>query len=254
MAKSLARWSNSILHILIPQHCAMCGDLLDVNEKSICTSCYMSLPFTHIKGVKDNWLERFCWGQLPVRRANAFLKYLPSTDSRMPFIALKYQNRPDIGVYLGRMMAAELCDTDFFSSIDFIVPVPLAEDRLLKRKYNQSTELAKGVSQIVGIPIREDFVKRTVSNVSQTQLTTAQRRQNVKGIFRCATDNVPPGSHILLVDDIFTTGSTLFACAHAFDGIPNVCFSILVLGVSRQHPYYSALDSQLDEDALAPDL
>jgi ComF family protein len=248
----LEQWVKSFMQIMFPCHCAVCGDLLGGEECGICTRCFSSLPFTNIHGSRGNWFERYCWGQLPIHRASAFLKYLPSTDSRSPFVSMKYRNRPDLGELFGFLMAKELADTDFFSQIDYIVPIPLSEERFQQRGYNQSTALARGISKVTGIPIREDLVIRTVSNMSQTTLTTAERHENVKNIFEYVGGDVINDPHILLVDDIFTTGSTMFSCAKALSQISGISFSIIVLGISRQYPYNQSLDNINTEDPLSP--
>jgi ComF family protein len=246
------QWMKALIHIIMPQHCVICNGLLSPDELGLCTSCLENLPYTNLYGIKGNWFERYCWGQIPVVRASAYLKYLPATDSRIPFVALKYNNRPDIARLLGTMMANELVDTDFFSTIDYIVPIPLSKERKNQRGYNQSLEIALGISDVTHIPIREDLVVRKISNETQTHLTSEQRRENVKGIFEYIGHDVVDSPHILLVDDIFTTGSTLFSCAKSFGNIQNIHFSILVLGVSRQYPYFDTLDNHVDEDALLP--
>lgn len=248
----IGRWIKSFFRVILPQHCAVCGALLTIDESCICVSCFARLPFTHLKGKHGNWLERYCWGQIPICRASAYLKYLPLTDSRLPFIALKYKGDFELARYFGKVMATELVNTDFFDGIDYIVPIPLAKDRLRRRGYNQSSEIAKGVSLISGIPVREDLVSRIVSNESQTHFTPLQRRENVKHIFRYIGPDLAPNTHLLLIDDIFTTGSTLFSCAEQFCHIPSVRISILVLGISHIYPYITSLDNVYEEDPLSP--
>jgi len=140
---------------------------------------------------------------------------------------LKYQHRPDIGTKLGRNIGQELKAKGFFSDIDAIVPVPLHWKRWITRGYNQSTQLANGISAVTGLPVEEHLVRRIRNNTTQTGMNSSQRQDNVENIFLSRETCY---HHLLLVDDVLTTGATLTSCAQSIlRQNPKVRFSVLTL-------------------------
>ncbi len=236
MPARFGRLLRDALRVIFPDYCITCGRILNAEEHWICTPCYLELPFTHLRGRSGNVVERLFWGLLPVERANAFLHYDPSSDSKEVFFKLKYHNRPQVGRFFGRVMARDLEATDFFRGIDFIVPLPLHAKKRRLRGYNQSEELARGVSAVTGLPVEADIVERVVNNPSQTHLTPHERRDNVRDIFRLRAPERIAGRHILLIDDVITTNATVVACGRALMQAPGVRISILALGLAGRHP------------------
>lgn len=224
---------------LFPQHCVVCERRLTAGEHHICAACTINIPLTHYKAETGNPVERIFWGKIPIVSANAYMHYHPNTRYAAIIKSLKYHNNPGIGIYLGRSMAKELADTDFFSNIDCIIPVPLAKKRERQRGYNQAKCVAQGIEQITGIPTAEQHIRRSKNNPSQTTIQTHQRQENVANIFTLTT--IPSlqhplcNKHILLIDDIITTGSTILACAQTLATIPNLKISILSIGIAGHH-------------------
>ena len=224
---------------LFPQHCAVCERRLAAGESHICAACTMNLPLTHYKAEPGNPLERMFWGKIPIVSANAYMHYHPNTRNAAIIKSLKYHNNPEIGIYLGRSMAKELADTDFFSNIDCIIPVPLAKKRERQRGYNQAKCVAQGIQQITGIPLTDQHIRRSRNNPSQTTLQAHERQQNVANIFTLTT--IPSlqhplcNKHILLIDDVVTTGATIMACAEVLATIPNLKISILCIAIAGHH-------------------
>lgn len=233
--RTLGKWLSDAGRILIPDTCVVCGNRLQAGEPHICTACLSGLPFTKMRGAAGNPVERIFWHHIPIGRANALLYYYPGSDSSEIFMALKYHNRPQIGIVMGRMMAADLLPSGFFDGIDCIVPVPLARRRLYKRGYNQSERLAQGVSQVTGIRVENHAVRRMVANPSQTSLRRYERQKNVENIFRLSHPELLKDRHVLLIDDILTTGSTLLSCALEVCKAEPQAVSILVLGLAGHH-------------------
>ncbi len=226
---------NELLATVFPYRCTVCGRRLATGEKHLCTGCYMQLPFTRLRGERGNVIERLFWEKIPIRRANAFIKYIPGTDSSRAVKQMKYGNRPELGLYFGRAMALELLGTDFFNGVDVIVPVPLHRSKQHRRGYNQSERLAAGIGEITGLPVRRDLVERVRNTDTQTKKTHDERRRNMAGAFRLVKAAEAGGKHILLVDDVITTNATLLACAEALMQAGGVSFSILTLGVAGHH-------------------
>lgn len=219
--------------LLFPRFCPICDHRLSIYEKGLCTYCFASLPFTDFHGAKDNPMERLFYPDLPIEKANAYIFYHRGSDARRAVFSLKYFGHPELGIPLGRAMAEDVVATGFFDGIDAIVPIPLSKRRQKRRGYNQSEYLARGVAQITMLPVWTDVVARTKDNATQTTLTHEERYRNVEGIFACVAPEKVAGRHLLLVDDVVTTVSTMKACMTAIrESAPDVRFSVLSLCLS----------------------
>lgn len=216
-----------------PRYCCICHRRLETTEEHLCRNCLMTLPYTHLNGTKNNFVERLLWdNQIDIVRADSLLFYKPQTPFCQIFFRFKYYNHPEMAVYCGKLMAIMMPDPEFFTGIDIIVPVPLSAKRLKQRGYNQSERLAHGISEITGIPVNSSSVVREADNPSQTQLQRSERWNNVEGIFRLTDPQALTGKHILLVDDVITTGSTTRACLHAICQAGQVRMSVMSLATS----------------------
>jgi ComF family protein len=185
-------------------------------------------------GKKDNEMEKSFWGRFPVERANAFLYYAKGGDVRKLLYELKYYGNWKIGVFMGKCMATELSSSSFFEGIDAIVPIPLHPEKICKRGYNQSEMLAKGISMVTGIPMWKDMLVRSQFTETQTHKSQYERWMNVNGVFVCKRPQELGGKHILLVDDVLTTGATLIACADALTEICDLKISVLTLAMAGE--------------------
>ncbi len=223
-----------ILDFASPRACRMCGGRLSFSEEYVCMGCLASLPLTryHLDPY-ENRLARIFWGRIPIERAASLFFYQPNTKSGSIIHDIKYNNQPRMAYFLGRVMAKAIISSGFFDGIDIIIPIPLSKKRQRQRGYNQSERIALGVSAITDIEVRTDIVKRIKDNVSQTSLSTIERRENVSGIFALEKQEDLKGKHILLIDDVMTTGATLTACAEMILEAGDVRFSILTLGVTH---------------------
>lgn len=226
-------WSR-VLDLISPRQCVVCGNRLSITEHSICSVCCLHLPRTTYQFTPyDNPMAQLFWGLAPVSRSAALFFYEPHSEIAHIIYDLKYGNRPDIGEDLGRIMAEEMKIAGFFDGVDILLPVPLSPKRKRQRGYNQSEMLCRGIHEITGIPIQVKVLLRKHFHQSQTSLTRHQRRENVAEMFELKKKEALEGKHILLVDDICTTGATLSACLHALDSIPGVRLSVLTLGLTK---------------------
>lgn len=223
-----------LLDFIAPRSCVVCGKRLGVADDILCPPCVLHLPRTdfHLSPL-DNPMARIFWGIIPVERVAAYTYYAPGSAMAQVVYDLKYHDRPDIGITLGRMMATEMQPAGFFDGIDMLVPVPLAPRRERQRGYNQSRQLALGISEVTGLAVSDCAVRRTVFKGSQTELSRWDRQENVEDVFRLHDAETMKGCHILLVDDIITTGSTISACARELLKVEGVRISILSFGYTK---------------------
>jgi ComF family protein len=177
----------------------------------MCTKCLYEIPKTEFHDTEDNPINRLFYGITRVEYATAFFYFHKGSKFRHLIHKLKYGNRPDIGLELGRMFGAEIAES-FFKNTDFIVPVPLHATKKRLRGYNQSEVIATGLSEGLGKPMLNRILERHVFTETQTKKTLEERHENVREAFRVIDPEKIKGKHILLVDDVVTTGSTLIAC------------------------------------------
>ena len=241
--------SSLLTHLLdctSPRRCTICTRRLSANESVVCASCHLHLPHTHFWLTPyDNPMARLLWGQVPlaggqgeerpnnVERVAALFFYEPHAPASKAIYDLKYHGRRSIGPAMGHVAAKTMAASGFFDGIDIIVPIPLTRRRQWQRGYNQSTEIAKGVSLETGIPIGHDIVKRTSFSRSQTQLQAWERKSNVENVFTLLAPGKARGRHILIVDDIMTTGATAGSCARLLCKAGDVRISVLTLGFTK---------------------
>lgn len=198
-------------------------------EEVLCVRCQADLPRVRTVSFEENDIARIFWGLVPIEKGISFFHYTPHSPHSRILFELKYHNHPEVGKTMGRMMAEELKATNFFNGIDLIVPIPLSRKKERQRGYNQSDWIAWGISEATGIPTDTTSVVRTKSNPSQTTLDHRQRRENVRDIFAVRHPGNLEGRHILLVDDVITTGATMLSCAETIARACRVRFSVLSL-------------------------
>ena len=232
MENTLKTWFFSFVHLFFPRQCAVCGASLQEGEEGICMKCNMDMPRTNYHTHKDNPVERMFWGKMPLDRATSYFFYHKGSDFRRILHQLKYGGRKDLGEIMGRFMAAELADTDFFREVDVIVPVPLHPRKQKLRGYNQSECIARGVSDVTGIPLDVSSISRKKHTETQTRKSAYERWENVDGIFCLRRPERFAGKHILIVDDVLTTGATTTACADALKEVEGIRISVLTLAMA----------------------
>lgn len=217
-----------------PRLCVVCGNRLRDGEEGVCVRCDAALPLARTGNAPGNPVEQCFWGRFAVRRASAVYLYAKGGDVAYILYAMKYHSQRKLCVHMGRRMAEELIGTGFFSGIDCLVPVPLHPSRLRRRGYNQSEELARGIAAKTGIPVVPDAIERTRNNATQTHKSSFGRWEDSVDLFRLSV-HVPrlENKHVLLIDDVLTTGATLTACADALSAIRGIQISVLTLAWAK---------------------
>ena len=208
------KWWRLLFDLCFPKICAVCGNTLNYHEQHFCLHCYADMPLTHFWNVVENPAERVFWGRCKVERVYSLFYY--TNNWRNPVHQLKYKGNTPIGLYLGEMLGSRILLPDSF---DYIVPLPLHWRKQMKRGYNQAETIARGLQKGLALPdeaVLPNLLRRRTFTGTQTARDRMERWHNVKDAFgpnpRCR--RIPPaGSHILLVDDVLTTGASLEACA-----------------------------------------
>ena len=178
-------------------------------------------------------MAKLFWHQIPVERATALFYYESHAETANILYELKYKNHPEVGEVMGRLMAKELQPSGFFDGIDGIVPIPLAKKRQRQRGYNQSLEIVRGISAITSLPIYNKVVRRKAFEGSQTNKGRWERNENVEGVFELKEASAIQGKHLLMVDEVVTTGATIIACAKELCKAGHVKVSVLALGFAK---------------------
>lgn len=224
-------WLDAFLSLFFPRCCLVCGRVLAKGEECLCARCNMDLPRTNYHKMKDNPVEKRFWGKFPLERATSYFIYRRGGDVRHILHSLKYGGQKEIGEIMGRHLAAELLSSGFLEGVDLIVPVPLHKKKEELRGYNQSEWIARGVSVVTAIPVYTYGVTREKNTGTQTHKSVFERWENVDGVFRVTAPEYFKGKHILIMDDVLTTGATTVACASAFDKVEGIRISVLTLAV-----------------------
>jgi ComF family protein len=196
---------------IYPDLCIACDHEHPVKGSCFCVACIADLPFANLHLEKDNIVEKFFWGRLLVERGTALFYFQKGELVQDMIHRLKYKNQGYIGKYLGNHFGEILKDSNFLEGVDVLIPIPIHQSKRKTRNYNQSSLIAEGISSVVSIPVAEKILVKAHKTPSQTNKTREERLQNLKDTFKIESPEQIRGKHVLLLDDILTTGSTLEA-------------------------------------------
>lgn len=226
MIKTLSTYSKDLLHLFFPHYCEGCGSDIVEQKQLLCLKCITNLPVTNFFEAAQNPVEKIFYGRLKIEAAAA--AYYFTKDSLMQHLIsqLKYFNNTEIGNYLGRLTGEAMLLSNRFSSIDCIIPLPLNLKKQIKRGYNQAALIANGISAIVNKPVLSNVVGRNLFTLSQTKKDRITRWQTMQHVFEIPDISQLENKHVLLVDDIITTGATLEACGAELLKVPGLKLSI----------------------------
>lgn len=225
---------NDLLNLFFPKLCLLCKTPLIEGEEHICLHCLYQLPFTHYEKTLNNPTEQLFTGKIPIKRATSFLRYEKGGNVQKLIHSLKYKDNKELGYYLGKLAALKIQQSGTYKSVSLLVPVPLHPRKKRKRGYNQAEWIAKGMATILKIPVNTDNLKRVHSTKTQTRKSVYERWTNVQNIFKVEQPEIFENQHVLLVDDVITSGSTMGACAQAIinNSIPDI--SIFSLSIAER--------------------
>ena len=201
-----------LYNILMPRSCVVCHDTLEPTEQFLCTACSVQLPRYPIKSIDDNEILRKVWNYAPVQHGASLLYYRHYSNFHKIITDIKYRGAWNLGIMMGEWAAIEIANLHLAEKTDIIVPVPTDKKREKKRGYNQAELIAKGMAKIMHLPVK-NFLVRKGTGTSQTKLGKTERQENTAGIYEASIPEEWQGKHILLVDDVLTTGATIGNCA-----------------------------------------
>jgi len=204
-------WLNDLSRMMFPKNCCSCGISLHKKEEIICLSCLAKLPRTNYHRLKPSPIQKRFDGRIPVDQATSFLSFRRGNQAQKLLHELKYRGRQDIGEFLGGLFGADLAK-DGFTTPDVIIPLPLHPAKQALRGYNQCHSISRGIRRYLGGELLLNGVRRKVHNQTQTSKTRFERWMNVEQIFEVAEPGKIIARHVLIIDDVVTTGSTLEAC------------------------------------------
>ena len=194
------------------------------------------LPISHHKTnhfkTKDNNLQKLFWGKIQLNHAAALYEFVKDSPLQKMIHALKYEENKEVGIYLGKQIAYEIGESVFLKNIDYIITVPLHPKKEKLRGYNQSMCIAKGIQEIMKTEIDSTTLQRTVDTESQTKKNKYSRWVNVGEVFQIADVEKLKNKHILVIDDVVTTGSTLESFAHTLQQIKGIKVSIVTIAIA----------------------
>lgn len=226
-------WISDFIRLFFPNSCHACGQALIDQEEVICTDCYFKLPKTGFHVHQENIISQIFWGRIQIHSATSFLFFNKRGRVQRIMHALKYRGHKEVGIYMGKLFGETLKESILFNVADMIVPVPLHQKKLYKRGFNQSEVIAKGMEISLGIPISVNNLIRETHTSSQTKKARYNRWENVKGVFKVQNEEEFAGKHLILIDDVLTTGATLEACVQPLLEIPNTKVSVATLAYAQ---------------------
>ncbi|MEL6539728.1 MAG: phosphoribosyltransferase family protein [Bacteroidota bacterium] len=204
---------KDLLNLFFPNYCLACQQTpLVQGEELICTPCAYELPQTDCYATLDNLIAQKLYGHLPVSYACSLYKLRKGSGVERLLYALKYGNKPQVGSFLGKKHGTVLAQMPWCQKFDLIVPIPLHSTRIRQRGYNQSSLFAQGLSEVLGVPWEDTYLRRIKKTTTQTKKSRFERLQNVADAFCITVPQAISDRHILLVDDVITTGATLSSC------------------------------------------
>ena len=226
---AVKNYVEDLLHLLFPHNCAGCGTEVLNPKDLLCAHCLITLPTTSFFSNPGNPVEKIFYGRLPLQQAGSAFYFNKDSLLQHLIIQLKYKGNRNAGIYLGRLLGKALSEAGRFDDVDLIIPLPLNEKKLFTRGYNQASVLAKGITEAWNKPVAEDAVERLLFTETQTHKDRISRWQTMEGVFTATHISALINKHILLVDDVITTGATLEACGSAISQVPGIKLSIATL-------------------------
>lgn len=215
-----------LIRLIYPSTCCACGTALVGEEQNLCSHCLLHLPLAHLTPHADNFVERHYIGRVPIKNATTLLVFRKDNITQHIVHEIKYYGNRKLAVQMGRMLGAEINDCQRFASVDYLVPVPLHRRRKWQRGYNQSEKICEGIAEVFQRPIITKNLVRDKYTDSQTRRDRISRMDNMSEVFAVRNPEELENKHILIVDDVITSGATIESCWIALSSIPGITVSV----------------------------
>lgn len=229
IVKTMKTFINDFIALFYPNYCYICGNSLVKNEECVCSQCLISLPKTNFHLHDNNPLVYLFAGKVQVSAVTAYFYFKKGNTIQTLIHQLKYKGQQDIGLYFGFLLGSDLTQNKIYESIDIIIPIPLHPNKKKKRGYNQSEIIASGVAKAMNKALDITSLVRTVETDTQTKKTQYNRWENTSEVFKVVHPSALEGKHVLLIDDVITTGSTLEAAIQSILSIKKTKVSVACL-------------------------
>jgi ComF family protein len=223
---------KNVLNLFFPKVCYACSNLLTDNEEHICTHCRHQLPVTNIHFENNNSVEKIFYGRVKIEHATALLKYEKKGIVQQLLHNLKYRGHETISTVLGKWLGNELKTIEAYNNIAIVIPVPLHKNKLRKRGYNQVANFGIEIANALNATYIDHVLIKTTSTKTQVFKNRLARWVNTKEIFDIKNNALIEGKHILLVDDIITTGATIEACVNMLNKAKNIKISVATMAIA----------------------
>jgi len=217
---------DDFISLIYPRICMACGNDLFKHEHCICTFCSYHLPKTNFHLEEENPVSRLFWGKANIHSAASFYYFNKGGKVQQLMHQLKYKGKKEIGIYIGNIYGKELSKASLFNTAECVIPVPMHPHKQKKRGYNQSEMIAIGLSRSMKIPVDTKTLVKTTKTETQTRKSRFSRWENVKEVFELKEYSHLENKHVLLVDDVITTGSTLESCILNLSKVPGIKISV----------------------------
>ncbi len=234
MFNSIKRSFQSFFYLFYPRVCSGCGNGLVTGEEFICLNCHDDLMPTDFVRHRENTFYNALISRIPIEGAVSYYFFAKEGIIQNLLHEIKYKGKQDLGRYIGRQFGVYLNGSQFIDGVECIIPIPLHDKKAFKRGYNQSALIAEGLSEILEVPMLDNVVQRKLSTTTQTNLSRVDRWENVKDAFVVEQPDKISGKHVLLIDDVMTTGATLEACARKLLELENVKVSLATLAFASE--------------------
>lgn len=226
---------NDFMSLIYPRHCEACGTNLLKHEEFICNLCLINLPKSNYHSNVDNELSYVFAGRIPSRQALCFYVFEKSGRVQKILHAIKYQNQKELAEFLGKLYAKDLKQNEVLKNIDVILPIPLHPKKLKLRGYNQSEWFAKGIATELNLTLDTVALKKSNATNTQTNKKKFERWENVDGVFELQNKYALTNKHVLIIDDIITTGATIEAAWQALKNVEGIKVSVLSLAFAAKN-------------------
>jgi len=226
-------WLNGIIHLFFPRTCQACGHVLYAQEEILCMKCLFRLPKTNFHLHEENPVSRVFWGRVNLHAATSFLFFSKGGKVQRLMHNLKYRGKKRVGLYLGKLYGNDLKKSELFKTVEVVIPVPMHPVKQHKRGFNQSALIAQGIAESMSIEVQTDNLIKTINTSSQTKKSRYNRWKNVKDVFQIKDEKSLEDKHILLVDDVITTGATIEACAQRLTNVSGTKVSVASLAYAQ---------------------